>query len=261
MMSNRLPLILANWKMNKNRSEIHEFLQAITGKLPLTNLLQVGVAAQSVYLEKMVDYVNHHQLPLDIFSENLFYVNQGSYTGETSPAALVDIGVKGSIIGHYERRKLFKESNGSVGLKVAASLKNGLLPLVAISEDTSTYDPTDIEMSPLTEIAISFAGIDKKWASKIVVAYEPAWAIGSDRTPTLKEIEHAAKVIRQSLTVIFGSAAANQIRIQYGGAVTPENAKAIFALPNIDGLLIGRSSLVADNFLRIIDDALAVEKE
>lgn len=257
-MFKRTKFILANWKMNKNSNETIDFLNALNNNLPPTKQLQVGIAAQNVYLEKMVNYVRSNNIPLEIFSENLFYTQEGSYTGETSPAALTDIGIKGSIIGHYERRNLFKESNGIIGLKVAASLKNKLIPVLAISEDTTDYDPESASMSPLTELAIALAGVDKSIANNIVIAYEPSWAIGTNKTMTNLDITHAAKVIRKSLKIILGDNIADQVRILYGGAVNTQNANTIFNLSNIDGLLIGRASLSHNSFLEIINSVTNV---
>lgn len=252
----RVPFIVGNWKTNKKAAEVHHFLRAIEGKLPQPDVVEVGIAAQDIFLHEMVIYADQVEEPLQIFSENIHWADEGSYTGETSPAALADIGVNGAIVGHYERRKMFKETNGTVGLKVAAALRNGLTPIIAIAEDTTRYNPDDIEMPPLTEIAVALAGIDRKQAEKIVIAYEPAWAIGASEAPTMDVIEHAAKVIRASLAILFTQEVADKIRIQYGGSVTPANAAEIMQQPNIDGLLIGRASLEPADFLHMIDDAV-----
>ncbi|MBM7616575.1 triosephosphate isomerase [Weissella uvarum] len=255
-MTKRTPIIIGNWKTNKKAHEVNQFLEEVQGKLPDARDVQVGIAAQDIFLHEMVKDANSLELPLGIFAENVYWADEGSYTGETSPAALADIGVSGSIIGHYERRKLFKETNGSVGLKVSASLRNGLTPIVAIAEDTTRYNPDDVEMAPLTEIAVALAGVDKAVADRIVIAYEPAWAIGAAEAPSLEVIEHAARVIRNSLAILFSQDVADKIRIQYGGSVTPENAKGILGLEDIDGLLIGRASLEPAAFLNMVQDAL-----
>ncbi len=254
----RLPIIIANWKTNKQLSDVYAFLAALTGHLPSRQIVQVGIAAQDIYLHEMVRYLNEYHETVDIIAENVHWADNGSYTGETSPAALADIGVKGSIIGHYERRKMFKETNGTVGLKVVASLRNRLMPVIAIAEDTTRYNPNDVDMAPLSEIAISLAGVTREQAGNIVIAYEPAWAIGAAEAPSLKEIEHAARVIRKSLAILFSDAIAQQIRIQYGGSVTPDNARAILGLSNIDGLLIGRAALSAETFITMTQDAVAL---
>lgn len=252
----RVPFIVGNWKTNKQADEVHHFLGAIEGKLPSTDKIEVGIAAQDIFLHEMVIAAEAAETPVQIFAENTHWADEGSYTGETSPAALANIGVDGAIIGHYERRKMFKETNGTVGLKVAAALRNGLTPIIAIAEDTTRYNPNDIEMPPLTEIAVALAGIDRTKADKIVIAYEPAWAIGGSEAPTMDVIEHAAKVIRASLAILFTQEVADKIRIQYGGSVTPDNAAEIMKQPNIDGLLIGRASLNPNDFMQMIDDAV-----
>ncbi|GEA94252.1 triosephosphate isomerase [Weissella viridescens] len=254
-MTKRTPLIIGNWKTNKKVDEVYEFLHEIQGKLPNVKQVQVGVAAQDVYLHEMVKYSESLGLPIGVFAENVHWADDGSYTGETSPAALADIGVTGSIVGHYERRKMFKETNGSVGLKVSASLRNGLTPIVAIAEDTTRYNPDDVEMAPLTEIAVALAGVEKSAAHRIVIAYEPAWAIGATEAPSSEIIEHSGRVIRQSLAILFSQDVADKIRIQYGGSVTPDNAKSILNLPDIDGLLIGRASLEPAAFLKMVNAA------
>ena len=255
-MTGRIPLIVANWKTNKKVAEVYDFLQEIQGKLPDPKRVRVGIAAQDIYLHEMVKQSQELDIPVAVISENLHWADEGSYTGETSPAALADIGVSGSIVGHYERRKMFKETNGSVGLKVTAALRNELIPIVAIAEDTTRYNTDDEDMAPLTEIAVGLAGVDKQRAENIVVAYEPAWAIGASETPSLEVIEHSAKVIRQSLAILFTQEVADKIRIQYGGSVTPENSKEILGLADIDGLLIGRASLEPAAFLQMVNDAI-----
>lgn len=256
----RTPFIVGNWKTNKQAAEVHHFLHAIEGKLPDPSVVQTGIAAQDIFLHEMVIYEEQMEEPLQIIAENVHWADEGSYTGETSPAALSDIGVNGVIVGHYERRKMFKETNGTVGLKVAAALRNGLTPIIAIAEDTTRYNPDDIEMPPLTEIAVALAGVDRAKADQIVIAYEPAWAIGASEAPTMEVIEHAARVIRASLAILFTQEVADKIRIQYGGSVTPANAAEILAQPNIDGLLIGRASLEPDDFLSMVNDAVATTK-
>jgi triosephosphate isomerase len=139
---------------------------------------------------------------------------------------------------------------------VTASLRNGLVPVVAIAEDTTRYNPDDEDMAPLTEIAVGLAGVDKAKAENIVIAYEPAWAIGASEAPSLEVIEHAGRVIRNSLAILFTQEVADKIRIQYGGSVTPENSKEILGLEDIDGLLIGRASLEPAAFLSMVKDAI-----
>jgi triosephosphate isomerase len=251
----RIPIVVANWKTNKKAKDVQAFLKAIRGKLPAPNVVETGIAAQDIFLHEMAKYTQKYDEPVHIVAENVHWADEGSYTGETSPAALTDIGVDYTIIGHYERRKMFKETNGTVGLKVAAALRNNIAPIVAIAEDMTRYNPEDVEMPPLTEIAIAFAGIPKEVAHRIVVAYEPSFAIGSTQAPSPELIQHAARVIRASLARLFTPEIANQIRIQYGGSVTPENAAEIMQLPDIDGLLIGRASLDAKSFLQMVDAA------
>ena len=255
-MSKRVPLVIGNWKTNKKVAEVYDFLQDIQGKLPDPKKVEVGIAAQDIYLHEMVKRSKELKIPVGVFAENVHWADEGSYTGETSPAALADIDVSGSIVGHYERRKMFKETNGSVGLKVTATLRNGLVPIVAIAEDATHYNPDDEDMAPLTEIAVGLAGVDKTKAEKIVIAYEPAWAIGASEAPSAEIIEHAAKVIRKSLAILFTQEVADKIRIQYGGSATPENSKEILELEDIDGLLIGRASLEPAAFLSMVNDAI-----
>lgn len=255
-MTKRTPFIVANWKTNKKTQDVYEFLDAIRDHLPASDVVETGIAAQDIFLHEMVNYAGGLSESVKIVAENVHWADEGSYTGETSPAALADIGVNYAIVGHYERRKMFKESNGTIGLKVAAALRNGISPIVAIAEDTTRYNPEDVEMAPLTEIAIALAGISKEDAHRIVIAYEPAWAIGAATAPSNEIVQHAAKVIRASLARLFTQEVADQIRIQYGGAVTPDNAAEILAQPDIDGLLIGRAALDADKFLNMVQAAV-----
>jgi triosephosphate isomerase len=257
-MAQRKPVIVANWKTNKRLAETNAFLDAIDGKLPSGEQVDMAIAGQNVFLYEMVQYLEHVDADVDIIAEDTFWADEGSYTGETSPAALADIGVKGTIIGHYERRKMFAETNGTVGLKVTAALRNDITPIIALAEDTDDYDVENVAMPPLAELTIALAGMPRERVPEVIIAYEPSWAIGATEAPTLEFIEHSAQVIRVSLAKLFSQEIADQVRIQYGGSVTVDNAREILELPNIDGLLVGRTALEADNYIKLTQIAADV---
>jgi triosephosphate isomerase len=179
-------------------------------------------------------------------AQNMHYEDKGAYTGEISGKMLAAMGVPYVIIGHSERRQYFNETDETVNLKARKALECGLIPIVCVGESLEQRDQgVTVDLVRL-QTRIAMLHISKEEAKKVVIAYEPIWAIGTGRVATDQQAEEACGAIRQVLSEIYDKATAEAIRIQYGGSVTADSAKGLFAMPNIDGGLVGGASLKSD---------------
>jgi triosephosphate isomerase len=243
----RKPIIIGNWKLNKTIAEAVSFIEAIE---PLVhNHADFGVAAPYLALEKSVKAAKH----LIIASENVAFAESGAYTGEVSVAMLQEIGVKWTLIGHSERRQYFGESDETVNKKVLLSVKNGLTPIVCVGETLAQFEAGDTEKIVRTQTAAALNGLSGEDVAKLVLAYEPVWAIGTGKNATKEIAQSTCAIIRHEVEIHFGKATAEALRIQYGGSVKPENIKEYLSEKDIDGALIGGASLKVDSFTAIID--------
>lgn len=265
----RTPIIAGNWKLNKTATEAGAFVRdlletaaAVSAETivcpPFTSIpAAIAAAAGSA---------------VRVGAQDLFWKESGAYTGQISPSMLTDLGVTHVIIGHSERRgrfgvpeagftpevvALFGESDATVNLKLHAALKHGLVPIVCCGEtlDERRAERTDPVVSG--QIERGLAGLDAGQAAGVVVAYEPVWAIGTGETCAAEEADRVCGVIRATVGRIYGTEAAEAIRIQYGGSVKPANAQDLLGRPNIDGALVGGASLVAADFIGILRAARA----
>lgn len=249
----RIPFVVANWKINKLQSEIAEFLDDVNSKVPSQTVVETGIAAQDLFLADMVRATQDS--PIHIVAENVHWEDAGAYTGETSPRALKDIGATYVLIGHFERRKFFNENDSTVNLKVMAALRNGLRPIIDVDEDMSKYAQF-MDAEPLVaQVASALAGVSVDQIRNITIAYEPTWAIGSGEAATSEQAQKAAHLIRQTLAKLYSPVIAEQVRILYGGSVTPDNASALLQQPDIDGVLVGTAALDPVKFLELINIA------
>lgn len=246
----RTPFVAANWKMNKTLSETSDFLKAINGKLPNDNKVEVLICAQSLFLANMILVTGDE--PLKIGAENVYWEDNGAFTGETSPRALASIGVDYVIIGHSERRKYFRETDEMVNNKVQAVLRNNMRPIVCVDETMGQREANEKVHWVVSQVIEALKGVDIKDADKITIAYEPSWAIGA-AAATAKEAEDGCYLIRQTIADMFSDEAAEKVRILYGGSVKPHNQAELMAMPNIDGVLVGDASLDPDIFLQLVN--------
>jgi triosephosphate isomerase len=184
-------------------------------------------------------------------AQNVNPEKQGAFTGEISPAMLVELGCRYGIVGHSERRALYGEDDALVARKAEALLAHGIRPIVCVGETLEQREQGRSSAVVRAQLEGSLAKVPAERADELVVAYEPVWAIGTGRTATPELAQEVHAVIRGALRALFGSAA-DRIRIQYGGSVKPENAASLLAQPDIDGALVGGASLEADSFARIV---------
>ncbi|MGN6543623.1 MAG: triose-phosphate isomerase, partial [Aureliella sp.] len=178
------------------------------------------------------------------------------FTGELSGPMLLDIGCRYVILGHSERRQFFGETDQSVNQKVKAALGVGLTPIVCVGETLQQREANETDRVIDEQCRGSLAGLSSEQAAKLVIAYEPVWAIGTGKTATPEQAEEVHAHIRQLLTELFGKATADGLRIQYGGSVKADNAAELLRQPNIDGALVGGASLKADGFAAIVKAAV-----
>lgn len=242
----RRPFIAANWKMNKTVPEATNFIQSLLPAVGDVKDADIVIAPPFTDLHAMREKLKGTDIMLS--AQNVFYEENGAFTGEISPLMLKDAGCEYVIIGHSERRQYFKETDEMVNKKVKISRKNGLSVIFCIGESLSereagkTYDVLNRQMQN---------GLKDVDAQKLVVAYEPIWAIGTGKTATPDQTQEAHSYIRKKLRELYSSHA-DSIRILYGGSVTPENVDGLMARPDVDGALVGGASLKPDSFERIV---------
>jgi len=247
----RKKVIAANWKMNKTNKEAIEMLTELKELTKNIKNVTIIVGAPYTALSDAVNTVKGSNI--SIAAENVYPKEEGAYTGEISPIMLKDIGVKYVIIGHSERREYFNESNDFINEKVKIVLAHGMLPILCIGEKLEDRESGKTNEVNKTQLVEGLKDISKEDVKKLVIAYEPVWAIGTGKTATPQMAQETHKKIRNILAEIFDEETANIIPIQYGGSMKGENAKDLLSEPDIDGGLIGGASLKADSFYTIIE--------
>jgi len=249
-MGNRKPLIAGNWKMFKTCSESVETAEQLTKLLAEIIDIDVMIAPPFTALALVADVVRGTCVSLG--AQNLFWENEGAYTGEISPSMLLSAGCSYVIIGHSERRQHFGETDESVNKKMRAAVENGLVPVMCVGESekeresNATFTVIDKQVNQGLE---GFAPDDLK---TLVVAYEPVWAIGTGKTATSAQAQEVHQFLRSMLAKSFGNMLAKSIRILYGGSVKPNNIGELMAMPDVDGALVGGASLNPEIFSKIV---------
>ena len=241
-------IIAGNWKMNKLPSETYDFVKEVA-EVTKDATCEVVCCTPFVNLAEAIRAAKGTQVKIG--AENLHFEDKGAYTGEVSADMLVDLGVDYVIIGHSERREYFAETDETVNKKVIKALEKGLLPILCVGESLEQRE-AGVTMSLITgQIQKAFAGVSADDAKKVVVAYEPIWAIGTGKTATADQAEEVCGGIRGVLADMYDAETAAAITIQYGGSMNAGNAAELLAKPNIDGGLIGGASLKAPDFATI----------
>jgi triosephosphate isomerase len=250
----RTPFVVGNWKLNKTISEALALVTELKNQLGAVKGVAVGVAPTFVALNPVAKRLEGSSIVT--CAQDCYWEATGAFTGEVSPAFLADAGATWAIVGHSERRQFFGDTNESVGKKARAGLAAGLGAIVCVGEMLAERDSNRTLDVVDAQLAGGLEGIDSAVAAqRLVVAYEPVWAIGTGRTATPAQAQEVHAHIRKRLTDRFGSETANSIRIQYGGSVKPGNAEALMSQPDIDGALVGGASLEAADFVAIVKAA------
>lgn len=242
--------IIANFKMNKTASEMKHYLISLVSKFDHKNELILCVPYTCLSIARLMV---EGQQNIKIGAQNLCEEEEGRCTGEISGKMLRDCGVSYVIVGHSERRMKFKENGKVINKKIKVALKNGLQVVLCIGETLAERNTMKVAETLKEQLGEALKGLYENELENITIAYEPIWAIGSGQTPLSREIEQVGKIIRKAISEDFSSKAGNEIKIAYGGSVTPKNSVAICKCKNVDGLLVGGACLDADTFLQILN--------
>ena len=247
----RKPFIIANWKMHKNIEESVAFINQIKAALPQVADEEVGIAAQAVALSSMKQTAQGTNLR--IIAQNAASELAGPYTGEISARSLADAGASYVMLGHLERRRLFHEDNQIINQKVRSALTTGITPIICTDDKMVQAEVNGEIHYVFDQLKGVLKGVAPAHLQKIVLSYEPSWAVGSSQTANPKVAQQGCHRIRQTVANLYGGLLADQVRILYGGSVNPQNISAIMSQPDVDGALIGRASLRPDDFLEMVN--------
>lgn len=247
----RKPIIAGNWKMHKTISEAKSFLEEVKGLVPSNEKVDSVVCAPALFLDSLVELANDYDV--EIGAQNMHFEESGAFTGEISPVALADIGVKYVILGHSERREMFNETDEAVNKKTLAAFKHNLTPIVCCGETLEERESGKTNALVGDQVKKALVGLTAEQAKQTVIAYEPIWAIGTGKSSTSADANEVCAHIRSVVAEQFSQEVADAIRIQYGGSVKPENIKEYMAQPDIDGALVGGASLEARSFLQLLE--------
>ncbi|MBC6680298.1 triose-phosphate isomerase [Zhenpiania hominis] len=246
----RIPFIAGNWKMFKTGREVVTFAEDFK-KLYQDTDVRTAVCAPYVYLGLLKNLFSGTKIKVG--AQNAFYEDEGAFTGEVSVKMLEDLGVDYCIIGHSERRQYFGETDEIVNKKLKRLLAGPITPILCVGENLQQREKEEQYLVVRDQLIWALSGITPQQAAKIVIAYEPVWAIGTGKTATPQQAEDMCEFIRNAVEALYGEEVADQVVIQYGGSVKPANATDIMDMPNIDGALVGGASLNASDFMEIID--------
>jgi len=249
----RVPFIAGNWKLHNTTQEALDLIKKIHHNHPWPGEVDVVVAPPFTALETTIEQLKTSYI--NIAAQNISSEKKGAFTGEISGAMLTDIGVHYVIIGHSERRQYFHETDDIINKKVKAALQHHLIPILCIGETLAERETNQVQSVIDTQLTQGLKNLTESEAEKVIIAYEPIWAIGTGETATPEQAEEVHQLIRNIIAQQFGEFIAEKIRILYGGSVKPSNAKTLLAQKNIDGALIGGASLKAEDFIAIIKAA------
>ena len=245
----RTPIIAGNWKMHKNVGESLETARKLD-ELVADSTVDVVICAPFTSLSALSALGLNK---VKIGAQNMYFEEQGAFTGEISPTMLVDVGCEYVILGHSERREIFKETDELINKKVVKALQVGLKPILCVGETLEQRKAGETEDVVVTQTTKALAGVTAEDLSKVVIAYEPIWAIGTGETSDGNDANQVIGSIRNTLAKLYNSDVAQKVRIQYGGSVKPENIAEFMEQPEIDGALVGGASLDPNDFVDIID--------
>ena len=250
----RTPLIAGNWKMNKTHLEAIHFVEQLSHELPDHdfNKVEVVLCPPFTSLRSVQTTTEDRHTSFGLGAQNMHWEESGAFTGEISPGMLKSLRVKYVILGHSERRELFGETDETVNLKVKAAFAHELIPIMCCGETDSEREAGDTESKVERQVRAGLETLVADQAAKVVIAYEPIWAIGTGKTATPEDAQTTIKFIRGVLADLFGAETAELIRILYGGSMKSGNAAALCGQADIDGGLIGGASLEAGEFAALV---------
>jgi triosephosphate isomerase len=245
----RRPLMAGNWKMFKTPAEAGEFVRAFAPLVAAVTDREILLCPPFVSLAAALGETEGTNV--EIGAQTMHFADSGAYTGEVSPPMLLELGVTAVIVGHSERRQYNNENDPDLARKVRAALDVGLMPVLCVGETENERERGETEPKLTGQLDVDLEALAPDELPAVAIAYEPIWAIGTGRAATADDAQNRCAFIRGQLRARYGDLA-DQVRIQYGGSVTPGNAKELLAKPDIDGALVGGASLKADDFLKIV---------
>jgi len=246
----RLPFIAGNWKMNKTVGEAVDLVRELQEAISGVKEVEVAVAPPFTALYAVRRELEGSRIRLA--AQNLYWEEKGAFTGEISPLMLKEVGCNYVIIGHSERRQYFGETDETVNRRIKAALAQGLKVIFCIGETLKEREEGRTFLVIERQIEGGLKGLGDNEMRDIVIAYEPVWAIGTGKTATPEQAEEVHRFIRGKVEKLYSRKVSEEMRIQYGGSVTPENIKGLMNQPNIDGALVGGTSLKAESFSKIV---------
>ncbi|SMC41112.1 triose-phosphate isomerase [Sporomusa malonica] len=246
----RKPIIAGNWKMHKTAKEGVTLVQEINALTNAVEGVEIVICPPFTALAATAGAVAGTNIGLG--AQNMHWEDKGAFTGEIAPGMLKDIGCTHVIIGHSERRQYFAETDQTVNNKVKAAFKAGLAPIMCVGETLAEREANATEKVVGVQVKGGMDGLTAEQVASLVIAYEPVWAIGTGRTASAEDANAVCAFIRSTVANMFGQTAADQVRIQYGGSVKPDNVVELMAKPDIDGALVGGASLEADSFSKLV---------
>jgi triosephosphate isomerase len=245
----RIPLLAANWKMYKTPAEARSFVSTFL-RSPLPANKEIAIFPPAIDLQAALDAAKGSGL--HVGAQNMYFADEGAFTGEISAPMLVAAGATHVLIGHSERRQYFGETDELVNKKLLAALRHKLVPIVCVGEHLDQRDNGETDAVLRRQTSRALENIDAAQAAPIVIAYEPVWAIGTGKTATPEIAAEAHAAIRHEVAQLLGRPASEAMRILYGGSVKPDNAAQLCAQPEIDGALVGGASLDPVSFGKIV---------
>ena len=250
MMAKRRPFIAGNWKMFKTGPEAAEFAKGF--KTAVSDMVGVDVLVAPAFTAISVVADILKGSAIDVAGQDLFWETEGAYTGQVSAPMLKAAGCSHVIVGHSERRQYFGETNETVNRKIKAALKGDLVPILCVGESESEREAEETFLVVKEHLEKGLEGIDGDGLAKLIIAYEPVWAIGTGKTATAEQAQEVHRFIRDWMEKVGGNSIAKTLRILYGGSVKPGNIAGLLAMEDIDGALVGGASLDAESFAGIV---------
>ena len=246
----RKKTIIGNWKMNLSLNEARELAFKIKSNITPNINVDIAISPPFVYLLTITNIFKDTKI--QCAAQNMFYKMSGAYTGEISPRMLSELNVSMVIIGHSERRQFFRETNEDINLKIKTAFEYDLTPIFCVGEDLTTRENKKAEEYVKNQVLLGVKDLDEKSIEKLIIAYEPIWAIGTGKICRGEDANTLIKMIRNTIEEKTSKATSDKIRILYGGSIKSDNFSEHIKYPDIDGGLVGGSSLLFDEFLKII---------
>ena len=245
----RKPIIAGNWKMHKTIAEALEFVNEVKDRVN-NDKVEAVICAPFTLLKDLKQATKGTNIKIG--AQNMHFEEKGAFTGEISPLMLKELDMDYVVIGHSERRQYFNETDETVNKKVLKALEVGIDPILCVGETLEEREAGNTKDVCKVQVEKALENVSKEDLAKVVIAYEPVWAIGTGKTATNEIAQDVCGYIRSVVAELYGQEVADQVRIQYGGSVKPEGLKALLEQPDIDGALVGGASLVEDSYKAMI---------